>query len=210
MLDVMTTARFFRRFVAAMLLLAAGWTLSAAQAELIQDAATSQPASRPATQQARITYELINAGDWPEDIRTQIVTSMDEAIAVYHQHTTLRKHVRVHYKADVPTAHANYNGNLTFGKQRGTRTALHELGHVFGVGTTRQWAELLADGKWTGPTSVALLKQFDGPDAVLYGDARHFWPYGLNYDREMTPNSYEYHARMVQAINLDMKLPESR
>jgi len=34
------------------------------------------------------------------------------------------------------------------------------------------------DGKWTGKEGKKLLQELDGPNAVLYADTMHFWPYG--------------------------------
>ena len=159
---------------------------------------------------AGVTYELRGADAWPADIRERITKAMDEAVAEYNKHARLRKFIFVTYDPGVPTAHANYNGHITFGKQIGTRTALHEMCHVFGVGTTRQWREKLVDGQWTGPAANELLKTFDGPDAVLKGDRQHFWPYGLNFDREVTENAFERHVKMVEALVADMDLPEGK
>lgn len=49
-------------------------------------------------------------------------------------------------------------------------------------------------------------KNFDGPDAVLYADTMHFWPYGLNYDSEASELNYIRHIKMIRALRRDMGL----
>jgi len=103
-----------------------------------------------------------------------------------------------------PTADGNYNGWINFGTQMNKRVALHEIAHTLGVGQHPNWRKLLVDGKWTGPRAIAQLKEFDGPDAVLKGDRQHFWPYGLNYDKEWSEQNEIRHVKMVGALREDM------
>lgn len=156
----------------------------------------------------QLTYRLSDGWEeWPEDKRELIVKAMDEAVALYNKHSRFKKKLRVTYSPSTPTADANYDGHIRFGGTINTRTALHEMGHTLGVGTTRQWRELLKEKQWTGEIAVALLHEFDGPAAVLKGDRMHFWPYGLNYDREDGKEQRIRHIKMVQALCRDMKLP---
>ena len=155
---------------------------------------------------AGIRYRLSDGHEqWPADKREAIVKAMDEAVALYNANAPFDKEIRVTYSPDTPTADANWNGHIRFGGQIGTRTALHEIGHTLGVGTTREWGQLLVDGQWTGPHALAMVRAFDGPDAILKGDRQHFWPYGLNYDGdEDSPVNRLRHIQMVAALQRDM------
>jgi hypothetical protein len=120
------------------------------------------------------------------------------------------KQVTASYNVGTPTADGNYNGNIRFGGQIGKRTALHELGHVLGVGTHPKWRGLIVDGKWTGAHALAQLRAFDGPDAVLHADRQHFWPYGLNYDKESSPEFDRRHVLMVAAFRRDLGIENGK
>jgi hypothetical protein len=168
-------------------------------------AQSNPPTTQRATQPGKLRYKLVDGNEnWPPQIRDRIVAAMDGAVSLYNEVGTFDKQLTVSYSPGTPTADANYNGHIRFGGQIGKRTALHEIGHTLGVGTTRQWRELLIEGKWTGPNAIALLKSFDGPDAVLKGDRQHFWPYGLNYDKESSPENDRRHVLMVRAFRVDM------
>lgn len=150
-------------------------------------------------------YRLVNDPDsWPGDKRERVVKAMDEATALYNSLGDFPKQVTASYNAATPTADGNYNGNIRFGGQIGTRVALHELGHVLGAGTTSQWSEHIVDGLWTGQNALAQLREFDGPDAVLHADRQHFWPYGLNFDKEDSPENRRRHVLMLAALRADM------
>ncbi len=142
--------------------------------------------------------------NWPPEIRQKIVAAMDGAVALYNTVGWFDKQLTISYSPGTPTADGNFNGHIRFGGQISQRTALHEIGHTLGIGTTKQWQELMVGGKWTGPHAIALLKSFDGPDAVLKGDRQHFWPYGLNYDKESSPENDIRHVQMVAAFRIDM------
>lgn len=179
---------------------------------LLAQAQTTQPAAAPSTAPTTapaavgtLRYRLVSGNEnWPPEIRQRIVAAMDGAVALYNAVGAFDKQLTVAYSPGTPTADANYNGHIRFGGQIGKRTALHEIGHTLGVGTTRQWRQLLIDGKWTGEHANALLREFDGPDAVLKGDRQHFWPYGLNYDKESSPENDIRHVKLVAAFRIDM------
>ncbi len=141
---------------------------------------------------------------WPADKRQQIVEAMDSAVALYNQMGEFDKQVTARYNPGTPTADGNYNGNIRFGGQIGKRVALHELGHVMGIGTHPKWDAFVVEGKWTGAYALAQLRAFDGPDAVLHADRQHFWPYGLNFDRESSPENDRRHVLMVAAFRRDL------
>jgi hypothetical protein len=179
--------------------------LALASLALVAQAQTTRPSDTPAAEPGKLRYRLVDGNEnWPPEIRQRIVTAMDAAVALYNEIGGFDKQLTVAYSPGTPTADANYNGHIRFGGQIGRRTALHEIGHTLGVGTTRQWRQLLVEGKWTGEHANALLRSFDGPDAVLKGDRQHFWPYGLNYDKESSPENDRRHVLMVKAFRIDM------
>ena len=150
-------------------------------------------------------YQLGEGGkDWPADKRERIVESMDWAVGLYNQLGQFPKNVTAWYSPSTPTADGNYNGAIRFGGQIGRRVALHELGHVVGIGTHGRWKDFVTDGKWTGEHALAQLRAFDGTEAILHCDQMHFWPYGLNQDREGSPENFRRHVLMVAALRRDM------
>ncbi len=156
----------------------------------------------------RLTYRLTEGWEqWPKDKRERIVAAMDEAVAFYNRHGRFKKEIRVSYNPETPTADGHYNGHIRFGGSISTRTALHEISHTLGVGTTRKWREMCQDKKWIGERANRLLRSFDGPDAEVNCDPRHFWPYGLNYPREDGAVQRLRHVQMVEALCRDMGLP---
>ncbi len=144
----------------------------------------------------------------------QITSAMDEAVAYYNAHaaydwpeySTDSRGVRVIYSASVPTANANYRSRIAFGGSIGVSTAMHELSHVFGVGTYEPiWTAVISGGKWQGSVANVLLEEFDG-GGMLSADDSHFWPYGLNYSTEDSIENRRRHVRMVGALRADMRL----
>ena len=170
--------------------------------------AANAPATQPTTQPAKkykVTYRLSKDPDkWPEDKRKRIVEAMDAAVALYNEVGEFDKAVIANWNPGTPTADANWDGWMNFGGSINKRVALHELGHCMGIGTYRNWRNMIKDGIWQGEHANKLLKEFDGPDAVLHADRQHFWPYGLNFDKESSPENDIRHVRMVQAMRLDM------
>ena len=158
--------------------------------------------------QGRITYKL-NSGwqNWPEEKREKIITSMDEALWLYNRYGRFEKQLRVAYKPSVKTADANINGQIRFGKQISTRTALHEISHTLGIGTARKWDRMLEDKTWQGHNGNRMLQAFDGHESVVKGDKNHFWPYGMNYPKDDGPERRIRHVLMVEALCRDMDLP---
>ena len=154
-----------------------------------------------------LRYRLTDGSDkWPTGKRTQIVAAMDEAVAFYNSIGNFDRQIVASYNPDVPMADGNYNGNIRFGKQISARTALHEIGHILGIGTVGNWQSFIIDGKWTGQNALAQLREFDGPDAVLNADRQHFWPYGLNYANEDGAEARRRHILMVKAFRADLGL----
>ncbi len=152
-----------------------------------------------------ITYTLHLSGV-DEGIRTQIETSMAEAVGLYNQYGSFNKNLNVYYSSGVPTAQANYDGVITFGGSRNSRVAMHEILHTLGVGTYWAWGNNLSGGVWTGQYANALIQEFDGAGAEVHGDKDHFWPYGLNYDSEDGKLVRVRTIRMAAALVSDMGL----
>ena len=97
----------------------------------------------------------------------RIQKAMEEATALYNCYTSLKRVVTVYYNPDVTTANASHqSGTITFGGSISTRTALHEYGHIFGVGFSafKSW---LVDGKFTGPRVSALIKKIESGRVIL-------------------------------------------
>jgi len=161
----------------------------------------------PTTRSAGLHFHLENAGGWDPAVRAKIEKAMTEAVKTYNDVVVFDFDIPVAYSPQTPTADANYQGHIRFGGQIGTRTAMHEIGHILGVGTAPRWSQLVRDGKWTGPAANRQLRELDGPDAVLHADRQHFWPYGLNYDKEgATLEQRRRHVLMVAAIRADLGL----
>lgn len=167
----------------------------------------SRASTQPVAPQRKykLTYKLSEGSEkWDPEIRARIVDAMDKAVALYNEHGEFNRELTANYSPGTPTADANYNGWINFGGQIGRRTALHEIGHTLGVGTTSAWQRLLVNGKWTGPSANSLIQAFDGPGAVISGDRQHFWPYGLNFDNESSPINDIRHVKLVAAFREDM------
>lgn len=152
-----------------------------------------------------LTYGLSDgAEDWPEDRRKRIVDAMEAAVMYFNEHADFEKHVTANNSPGTPTADANYDGWINWGGSINRRVALHEISHTLGIGTHARWSDHLEDGKWTGRHALEQLREFDGPDAVLYADRQHFWPYGLNFDRESDPESDLRFLQMIEAFRKDL------
>lgn len=114
--------------------------------------------------------------------------------------------VDVYYNAGVPTAQASYYGSVDFG---GTwpneRVTQHEMNHWLGSGTYWNWANQFSGGVWGGARVNTLIKQFDGDAAVIRQAGYHFYPYGLNYDSEVTDAAtYMRNVALTYAMRQDM------
>ncbi|KAI1169857.1 hypothetical protein F4777DRAFT_584480 [Nemania sp. FL0916] len=151
---------------------------------------TLQKASNPTADQA--------------DAYQRIENAMRLAAARYAKFSDASKTVRVMYSPGVPTAEANYNGDLRFGSDRAymtERTALHETSHTLGVGQTAAYARKCAAGDWA--TALPLLRSWDGAGAVINCDSQHIWPYGLNYESEFSEVNADRHVQLIDAMLAD-------
>ncbi|MFI0821152.1 hypothetical protein ACH4TX_38375 [Streptomyces sp. NPDC021098] len=206
----MTLPRPRRRAMAAAL---AAVTFTVAAPVAAQAAA---PAKAPvATQQrsaqaplATITWTLqraTNPTPDQQDAYNRITAAMNAAVARYNNLSDLGKSITVQYDPGVPTADGNINGTIRFGNRSymTERTALHEIAHTIGVGTSGRWASLTSGGTWRGAEATRLVKQYDGSGAALSAGGGHFWPYGLNYENEFSQTAADRHVNIVAAMVRD-------
>ena len=173
--------------------------------------ASTVVAAFSATAFAEVTYTLhksANPTADEQDAYERITAVMDSAVYIYNKYTNLSKYINVYYAPGVPTAEASSNGDLRFGENRSymfVGTAMHEMAHTMGMGTTDAYRSMFKDGVFQGQKAQALLREIDGPDAVLKGDSQHFWPYGLNYASEVhSEQDLINHARIVEAMYQDI------
>ncbi|MFD8863385.1 hypothetical protein ACFV1F_03070 [Streptomyces sp. NPDC059590] len=174
--------------------------------------AQAAPAAPAAAQKqvsaATITWTLERASNPTQDQQTAynlITAAMSAAVARYNNLSDLGKNITVRYDPGVPTADGNINGTIRFGNRAymTERTALHEIAHTIGVGTSSGWNTLSSGGGWRGAQATALVKQYDGSGATLSTGGGHFWPYGLNYDNEFSNAAADRHVRIVAAMVRD-------
>ncbi|GAB2888456.1 hypothetical protein GCM10027074_65950 [Streptomyces deserti] len=175
---------------------------------IAQAAPQSAPVTREQAAAASITWHLERASNPTEDQRVAydlITKAMNAAVARYNNLSDLGKSITVRYDPGVPTADGNLNGTIRFGN-RGymtERTALHEIAHTIGVGTSSGWSSLAAGGTWRGAQATALVKRLDGAGATLSTGGGHFWPYGLNYENEFSGTAGDRHVQIVAAMVRD-------
>ncbi|MFF4275219.1 hypothetical protein [Streptomyces sp. NPDC001536] len=174
--------------------------------------AQATPKAAPVPQEqvaaATITWTLERASSPTADQQTAynlITAAMNAAVARYNNLSNLGKSITVRYDPSVPTADGNINGTIRFGNRSymTERTALHEIAHTIGVGTSSGWSALGGSGTWTGAQATALVRQFDGSSAKLSTGGGHFWPYGLNYENEMSGTAADRHVQIVAAMVRD-------
>lgn len=159
------------------------------------------------TVSAEITYTVHKSANPSEDeldAYSRIETSIQLAVDRHNLLGGATKFLNVYYAPGVPTAEANYNGDVRFGSNRSymnERTALHEVSHTLGIGQTAAFNDKCAANDWA--TATPLLQSWDGPDARINCGGGHIWPYGLNYDNEWSPEAAERHVQLIQAMIVD-------
>ncbi|NLD47820.1 MAG: hypothetical protein GX660_11590 [Clostridiaceae bacterium] len=176
---------------------------------------SQQPTVKPSPtippKTGNVTYTLVKSANPTSDeldAYQKIETAMNTAINYYNTYTTVTKQLTISYVPSVSTADGNINGSIRFGSNRSYMnhiTAMHEIAHTLGVGTSGKWRELVVNGVYTGTNAKELLKQLTGDNnAVLKGDGTHFWPYGLNYTSEVkSDNDLVIHCKLVNAMKKD-------
>jgi hypothetical protein len=167
----------------------------------------------PCMKSGHLSYTLNRVADpTPEQSSAYeaIDTAMKQAITFYNCYLDVTKELSVTYDPGVPTADANAAGYIRFGSRQSMQqiTAMHEIAHTLGVGTTPQWAAHIADRAWTGDTATIALRLAtrDG-SAVLHTDGMHFWPFGLNQVSEVkSADDLLNHCLIMAALRYDMRL----
>lgn len=182
--------------------------LCAAVAVALTLAAPATAAAAEVRLQGTITWKLARASNPTADQQRAydlITRAMNAAVSRYNNLSGLTKSITAHYDPNVPTADGNINGTIRFGKTgfMTERTALHEISHTVGVGTSGRWRGLGCGGTYHGSRATALVRQYDGQSAVIHCDSQHFWPYGLNQDNEFSQTNADRHVRIVDAMVRD-------
>jgi hypothetical protein len=158
------------------------------------------------THSGQLTWTLTSTGV-PADVQTRITNAMNNACARYNALANWpARTLTVEYNTGVATADGSTTGNIRFGPNasyQAVRTAMHEIGHTYGVGISSGWSANISGGLFVGTTAVDAIHSFDGPSAVVNTGGGHFWPYGLNYDSEWSEASAYRHVKMVWAMRAD-------
>jgi hypothetical protein len=157
---------------------------------------------------ATVTFRVQKASNPTSDqadAYTRIEAAMSKAVARYNRLAPrANKSLTVQYVPSVPTADGNFNGNIRFGSDRAymtERTALHETAHTLGIGQTQAFNDRCAANNW--PTATQLLRSWDGANAKINCGGGHIWPYGLNYETEMSETNAERHCLLINAMLAD-------
>lgn len=205
------SSRALRTFLGLAAIMLASLALHAAAGKDNPVGKPASTSSASASAPARFTYTLQRAtqpSDEEEKAYKRITAIMDKAVLLYNQNTTtLHKHLYVKYSPGTPTADGSSNGTIRIGKHiNSTATCMHEIAHTLGVGTSPQWRGLVTDGIFTGSHATTMLQELTGnPNAKLHADRMHFWPYGLNYDKEVkSDEDLVRHCKIVEAICRDL------
>jgi hypothetical protein len=173
--------------------------------EEVEKKAQAEASTKEKLLKGPLTYQLSGGSEkWPEDRKKLIVDAMEAAITFLNEHGDFKKNVTANNSPGTPTADANYDGWINWGGSISRRVALHEIGHTLGIGTHSEWQKNIKEGKWTGKHALKQLREFDGPDAVLFADHMHFWPYGLNFDNESSPENDLRFVKLVTAFRKDL------
>lgn len=154
----------------------------------------------------QLTWTLVSS-NVPSDALARITAAMDAAVIRYNVGADWpSRTLTVEYNTGVATADANINGHIRFGANssyQNVRTALHEIAHTYGVGTSSAWSSLTPSGVFVGANTDALIKIYNGSEAVINTGGSHFWPYGLNYDNEWSELNAKRHVQIVRAMVQD-------
>lgn len=165
---------------------------------------------------AHLTYNLMRVGNPNKDEISAyklIEQVMDSAVFISNIYTKTTQKLTVHYVTTkgVRADSGGSNGNIRFGSERtymNVGTALHEIAHVFGVGTNGKWKSFMTFSAPTGKTTFSgknatdMLRQITGDkNAVIFMDSQHFWPFGLNYVSEYkTESDLINNCKIVKAM----------
>ena len=168
---------------------------------------------------ANLTYNLmrVNFPNKDEISAYRLIKQvMDSAVFLSNKYTKAPQKITVSYVTTkgVRADSGGSNGKIRFGPERtymNVGTALHEISHIFGVGTSYKWISLMAVDAPTGKTifkgknATDMLRQITGDKkAVIFMDNQHFWPFGLNYVSEYkTESDLINNCKIVNAMIKD-------
>ena len=134
-----------------------------------------------------VTYNLnVDKDAYPTEYQL-IKTAMDSACSLFNQYTPFSADIYVYMSSGIPTAQASYHGSIGFGSNTWymwVGTAIHEMDHYFGSGTSNEWWNHMVNGSWTGTVANNLMQTIEGVN--ISGDSQHFWPCGINQRTEIT------------------------
>jgi hypothetical protein len=164
-----------------------------------------------------VTYHLVEAESPTAEVKENyrlIKIAMDSACYYYNRYTTFEGNITVEYEPGVPTAESSWHWKIRFGSNRWYMhvcTAMHEMAHYFGSGTTSSWKNLTENGLFKGATASALCLSLTGETLKCDNQANredriHFWPCGLNQRSETEGQGttiYINHAKIVNAMKTD-------
>jgi hypothetical protein len=172
--------------------------------------ADAGPSTCPAHGSVTYTLQQKSAPSSAESMAyAKIRAAMDTATQKYNCYTNLVREVHATYEPGVATADGSTNGSIRFGSDASMHfvTAMHELGHVFGVGSN-EFKPFVKDGVFTGKIATAEMQRITSdPMATVKSDGTHFWPYGLNYVSEYkSEDDLIGHCALVVAIRKDIGL----
>lgn len=159
-----------------------------------------------------VTYTLdVSQSQYPE-YYALLKTALDSACYYYNRFTEFKANIYIYFSSGIPTAQANYHGSIGFGPNTSymwVGTAMHEMAHFFGSGTSNAYWNLMVNGVWQGTGAQTLCEQLTGQE--LHGDNTHYWPTGINYRSEVSSETdLINHAKLIQAMLIeDGGLPAS-
>lgn len=129
---------------------------------------------------------------------------MDAAIARHERKFSgASKDITAVYDPDVGTTTGNFDGTIRFGapEYMTERAALHEIGHTLGVGTSAGFDANCKANDW--PLTSQLVHSFDGFSVEIKCGGGNFWPYGLNYESEMSEDNADRHVSVIRGMLSD-------
>lgn len=176
-----------------------------------RDASTGD-AGMTCTGDGKLRYVLMRAPEaTPEQMAAyqRIARAMDGATERYNCYTDISRMLVVSFDPAEPGASARANGTIRFGSQGSMNmvTALHEISHALGVGST-EFRAMVMNGVFTGKVTTDTLRSITSdPMAQLFSDGEHFWPFGLSEVSEYRSElDAVHHCHIVEAIRTDLGL----
>jgi hypothetical protein len=142
------------------------------------------PARAAITVNFNLATDQNGGGAVPASAAANIVSSVNQAVAVFNRWSNYNFSVQVLYNSGVPTADANFQGTIRFGAGTSYHTpsiAWHEMLHIMGSGTYGAYAGLQGGGTWNGRSGIAMARQYY-PTSVLRADGHVHWVDGQDPD----------------------------